>query len=74
MEWTEAGRRYRLYPNHDATCWRVIRKRPKGTWETIEEYDTMYSALHAISCYKGPCEEETKELYEVIRETLAMSA
>jgi hypothetical protein len=71
MEWTEAGRRYKIYSNEEAACWRIIRQRPKGTWEVIEEYDTMYNALHAISCYKGPCEEETKELYGVIRQTLA---
>jgi len=31
----------------------------------------LYNALYAISSYKGPCEEETKELYGVIRQTLA---
>jgi len=71
MEWTEAGRRYKIYSNEEAACWRVIRQRPKGTWEVIEEYDTLYNALYAISSYKGPCEEETKELYGVIRQTLA---
>ena len=71
MVWYEAGRRYKIYSNEEAACWRVIRQRPKGTWEVIEEYDSLYSALYAISSYKGPCEEETKELYGVIRQTLA---
>ena len=73
MVWFEAGRRYKIYSNEEASCWRIIRQRPKGTWEVIEEYDSLYNALYAISSYKGPCEEETKELYEVIRETLSVN-
>jgi hypothetical protein len=71
MEWTEAGRRYRIYSNEEAAVWRVIRQRPKGTWEVIEEYDCLDAALETITSYKGPLmEEETAELYEIIRDTL----
>jgi len=72
MDWYEGGRRYRLYFNEDARAWRIVRQREKGTiYETVEEYASLWWALQGISCYKGPCEEETMELYEVIRETLA---
>lgn len=71
MVWTEAGRRYKIYSNEEASCWRLIRQRPSGVWEVIEEYDSLSSALEVISSYTGPCEEQTMELYEVIRETLS---
>jgi hypothetical protein len=72
MVWFEAGRRYKLYWNSDAAAWRIVRQREKGNlWETVEEYASLWWALQGISCYKGPCEEETKELYGVIRQTLA---
>ncbi len=75
MVWFEAGRRYKLYWNSDARCWRIIRLREKGNiWETVEEYASLWWAFQGISCYKGPCEEETQELYEVIRDTLAINA
>lgn len=72
MDWYEGGRRYRLYFNEDARSWRIIRQRGKGTlYETVEEYASLWWALQGISCYTGPCEEETMELYGLIRQTLA---
>ena len=75
MDWYEGGRRYRLYYNDDERAWRIIRQRENGRhYETVEVYASLWWAFQGISCYKGPCEEETMELYEVIRETLALSA
>ena len=75
MDWYEGGRRYRLYFN-DAPLphnrgWHIIRQRDKGTtYETVEKYASLWWAFQGISCYKGPCEEQTMELYEVLREIL----
>lgn len=72
MDWYEGGRRYRLYFNEDARSWRIVRQREKGTvYETVEEYASLWWAFQGISAYAGPCEEQTMELYEVIRETLS---
>lgn len=73
MEWTEAGRRYRIFPVPEAGCWRIIKAREKGmVWDTIEEYDSLDATLESITSYRGPlAEEQTEELYQIIRETLA---
>lgn len=71
MNWYEGGRLYRLYFNEDARAWRIVRQRKSGVYETVEEYASLWWAFQGISCYKGPCEEETMELFGVIRETLA---
>ena len=71
MQWVEGGREYRLRKHVSANRWMVEKEDNNAEWQCIEHYDTLEEALTNISSYTGPCEEETMELYGLIRQTLA---
>jgi hypothetical protein len=70
MRWVEGGREYRLCKHVSDNQW-MVQKNGHDVYQTMERYDTLEEAFINISSYTGPCEEETMELYGLIRQTLA---